>query len=80
MPKTGNMLFSLHELLAIHLALKIQIDYCDEALNDPALSSMDKAQFRKALHNSTSAIAKIETIFKENKIDIYNNGNIPRLD
>ena len=65
----GTMLFSTDELKAMHLALEIHIDYCNEALKDPDFTSLEKAQFSNILHDSISAITKLDAIFKEIEID-----------
>ena len=65
----GTMLFSIDELKAIHLALELQIDYCNEALKDPDFDSVEKAAFSDVLHGSVSAITKLDAIFKEIEID-----------
>lgn len=65
----GTMLFSTDELKAIHSALELQIDYCNEALKDPDFDSIEKAAFSDLLHGSVSAITKLNAIFKEIEID-----------
>lgn len=65
MSDTGEMIFSINELVAISTALQSQIEDCLEYLTDSNLTIADKAQLSNVIQYSKSASARINTIFKE---------------
>lgn len=69
MSDTGKMIFSVNELIAISTALQAQIEDCQEYLKSPELTFADKAQLSQVIQHSESAIARLDSIFKENGIN-----------
>ena len=70
---TNDMIFSMNELIAIYTALESQIDECQEFLSDINLAISDKVRINQAMQYSKSAIERLNTIFKENGVNPYNN-------
>ena len=73
MSDTNDMIFSMNELIAIYTALESQIDECQEFLSDINLAIADKVRINHAMQYSKSAIERLNTIFKENGVNPYNN-------
>lgn len=69
MSDTGNMIFSMNELVAISTALESQIEDCQEFLADPNLTLDANVQLNQVIQHSKSAAARLDAIFKENGVD-----------
>lgn len=65
MSDTGEMIFSINELVTISTALQSQIEDCLEYLTDSDLTIADKVRLSNVIQYSKSASARINTIFKE---------------
>ncbi len=70
MSDTGETMFQVNELIAIHSALQTQIEDCEEYLKDSSISIDNKPQIAESLKYSKSALARLHTIFSELGIDL----------
>ena len=65
MSDTGQKMFEVNELIAIHSALQSQIEECEDFLNDPSIRMDYKPQLAKSLKYSKSALTRLDSIFSE---------------
>lgn len=70
---TGDIIFSMNELVAISNALESQIEDCQEYLTDPNLTLDARMKLNQVIQYSKSAAARLDTIFKENDKNPHEN-------
>ena len=75
MSNTGKMTFSSNELVAIHSALEAQLEDVKKLLADHDLTIDERVQLSKVIQYSSSAIERLNIIFKENNINPNRNSD-----
>ena len=71
MSETGQMTFTMNELMVISSALEAQIDDCQEFLTVPNLSIEEKVKLNQVIQHSKSAAARLDAILEEININDF---------